>query len=559
MPPTPEEMQAFFDSQSGNTGPIARPFPVSDVTAGPPELSNSDLAQYGIGSVTDPRAALASGEGGTFSHNAYEGITDAVMGRNRGPERVMNPATGQMEDVPGGSYGPPQAPAKAELSPQEIADARANQAQLMAPRPQFVPGGWRKDFLPFQPQTMAMQDAAIEGHLAANEQMVQASSKQAQALDAFHSQQAAMAEARQAQAYEKQQAREIQYKQAAQKYQDFVEDAGSGKIDPNRYWRNNGAAGNFALAIGSALGGWVNAKTGAPNAVLDRIHRAISADIAGQEHDIATNKWKAGAQMNMLGELRAQGMDDMTSRNALESAQWRIAEEHLKAIMPRTEDPIMQARFAGAAAGIEDKRVELAKQADNYMFQRPHYVGGVTGASQKEDNKLFVPTGPGGAGYFARTDKEAEEARALEVAAATLVPQIDAAIKTYDDTWFGSRAISPVINTENVSRLKSLGGKITLGVKNLEKGGALDKGMQDLTGDIQGDWTGVAKAPVAAARELKSYILNKQEAMRRSQGGQAARQVIYQTPQGSVRSGATGMPEFSSPGTKSMPGTKIGP
>jgi hypothetical protein len=99
-----------------------------------------------------------------------------------------------------------------------------------------------------------------------------------------------------------------------------------------------------------------------------------------------------------------------------------------------------------------------------------------------------------------------------------------------------------------MARIESLQAQAALQLKNLEQGGALDKGMQEIASDVTGKWTGIGGAPEAAADSLIQSINRKAEAHARSQGGQGARQELHVDPTtGRLYTAARGQATFASP------------
>lgn len=377
--PTPEEMQRFFDEQKNAPGAVTPPSPAP--------FSPEDLASYGI--KTDAPSPFAkpqeqSGWGQLASDLKILPHTTETTSQER---PVVSPTVGP---DPGGLPTPSQ--------------------PLQPSGPPIIPGryvaaGWDKSRLPWKPETIKAAENAIGQHEQAADQLTSALSAQQDALDRFHQEQAAKAQERAAQQYQVEQSRQEHIKQQTQKYQDFVDQAGSEKVDPDRYLHSQGTGTRILMAIGAGLGGFVSDK-GGTNPMLDMIQKNIDRDIQAQQQDLATKRWKSGAQMNMLGELRAQGMDERMAANTLESAQWKIAEEQLKAQLAHTESPLTQARGAEAIAAFNDKRVGLKMEADAIMHHNAQFIGGAQ--PNKVDMDKIART-PDGKFVMARNDKVAQD------------------------------------------------------------------------------------------------------------------------------------------------------
>lgn len=344
-----------------------------------------------------------------------------MVGFERGPD-VGTPAIGQQQQAPAG--------------------------------PIMVPGGWRKDFLPFQKSTLAAEEESLQKHENAAVQLTDAIAKKEETAAEFYRKQAADANARQQVQQEEEAARQAQYKQEVAKYNQFVDEAGAQKVDPNRYLANQSTGSSILMGIGAALGGFVGARQGGTNSALEMLQKQIDRDVHAQEQDLATGKWKAGQKLNMLGELRAQGMDARTAANALENAQWRIAEEQAKSMMAQSESPIVQARGQEFLAGINDRRVGLKERNDEYMFQKPHMIAPAPTMSKEELGNVFV--GADGQHYVARNAESRKKAAESAITYTNIAEGIDdykAALKNISTS--DRLAFKAGITTSNMSKAQT--------------------------------------------------------------------------------------------------------
>lgn len=416
---TPDEMRqqmaSFFAQQQQSVLPGTGVSSLSPdrPNAGAP-FSKEDLAQYGIGAVENPTIARANEVQAEKSRYEEPGTLSEWMGLERPPlkhdalppfnmdayvaSHPSEASQAQQPQIPGMTT--PGAP---------VANGPALQMQQPFAQPaRFIPAHHDKSLIPFSEATREDELAGIGRHLGAGQELTDALVKQQDAIAQFHAQQAENADRRAAAQYEAEQARQADYKRSMSQYDRAVSDASSGTINPNRYVESQGWGTRLAGALAVALGGFASLQKGqGNNPVLDMMQKNIDRDIQSQEQSLASKKWKAGAKLNMLGELRAAGMDERAASNTLESMQWKIAEQQLQSQMAQTEDPVLRARGSELSATIQDKLTDLRKQMELMSFVRPQVVGG--GAPSKVDLSAVVKDPISGNLLKARNEKVAAD------------------------------------------------------------------------------------------------------------------------------------------------------
>ncbi len=286
------------------------------------------------------------------------------------------------------------------------------------------PAGFDKSRLPWQANTLKGAEEGIEKHEAAATKAADALSAQQEAIAKIRDKSIADSEARALQQAEIDKQRQDAYTQQSKQYQAALDAAANGTVDPDRWMHSQSTGTRILMAIGAGLGGFVNAKTGAPNPMIQMVQKSIDRDIQAQEHDLATKRYAAGSKLNALGELRAQGMDARLAANALEQMHWKNAEEQIKATAAHTDSPVIQANKDEALASINDKRTALDMQADELMHHNAQFVG-AQGLPKTDMGKVFTSTD--GQQYMARN----EESRKILAASNATVSNIHAALDDY--------------------------------------------------------------------------------------------------------------------------------
>jgi hypothetical protein len=248
-----------------------------------------------------------------------------------------------------------------------------------------------------------------------------------------------------------------------------------------------------------------------------------------------------------------------------EEATWMLyiqkAQTDMAKIAAESRSPEIQAKYRDALADLKEKyamhheRWEIL-QADRISRTQhdvnapPTYAGGA-GTKATPPDPLFVPTGPEGAGFRARTEKEAQAARGVIAAEQDVVPLLERLVELRKQSNFGERlaASKGVYESETMAKIKSLQAQVALGLRELSatSPGAMDKGMQDLAGQIQGDWMATAGNPEAAAKEFITTIRRKKDSLQRGQAGQDHTQGLARDAHGNVVTSNTGKASFSSP------------
>jgi len=111
---------------------------------------------------------------------------------------------------------------------------------------------------------------------------------------------------------------------ARQAYQNAIERVSSARLDPSRWFRDQGAGGTIAATLAVGLGALGQAFSGGDrNLALEEINQAIDRDIEAQGADIESGRAAADLQGNMLGIMRSEYGDRDAAREAARAAMLR--------------------------------------------------------------------------------------------------------------------------------------------------------------------------------------------------------------------------------------------
>jgi hypothetical protein len=332
------------------------------------------------------------------------------------------------------------------------------------------------------------------------------------------------------------------------------------KIDPDAWFTKNGGRGAFFGAIAKMLGAVGQGLKGGPNEGAEAVRLAAQQEIDAQKANAQLNRQKLEDSRFLLGQMAKTFGDERMGEEAAHLAYLEKAKTHMGRIAAETKDATVRARYLEALAALGDQQAarmgQLEQLAANKVVRSQHdvnamptFMGG--GGPTVKPDELFVPTGPNGEGFRARSEKEAQAARGLAAAKQDLVPMLERLEKLREDSNVAERAAHKYggYESERMAEIKSLQAQVALGLRELsaQSPGAMDKGMQDLAGQIQGDWTSVQGNPQAAARAFKDSIFRKLDSYQRGQAGQDEQQGLTRDMRGNVVTKAYGQPSFKSP------------
>lgn len=327
------------------------------------------------------------------------------------------------------------------------------------------------------------------------------------------------------------------------------------KVDPSAFW-GEGAQGGLARVLGAiavGLGQYSSSRTGGPNAALNIINSAIDKNIAAQRDNIENQKAGLQAKNNLYAQnlaafgdkesaLLATKMNYLEQAKAFADQQAALNEGSLRAGAANEK---FQAATDNQIGDLRLKLAQLGHTREAMSSSRHYQPGGMVGGAVPKEDPLLVQT-PEGKSYRARTEKEAQQARALESAYENMSNIVNEASKIRKQTGIHEYAGKSLgYDSENIAKLQSLSGQATFGMKNAEEAGALDKGVTDQAGKLVGDFASLTGNPEARARAYLDMIQKKRDSMRKAQGGLVREQGIMQTPQGDYTEVSRGLPSLN--------------
>lgn len=327
------------------------------------------------------------------------------------------------------------------------------------------------------------------------------------------------------------------------------------KVDPSAFW-GEGAQGGLARVLGAiavGLGQYSSSRTGGPNTALNIINSAIDKNIAAQRDNIENQKAGLQAKNSLYAQnlaafgdkesaLLATKMNYLEQAKAFADQQAALNEGSLRAGAANEK---FQAATDNQIGDLRLKLAQLGHTREAMSSSRHYQPGGMVGGAAPKEDPLLVQT-PEGKSYRARTEKEAQQARALESAYENMSNIVNEASKIRKQTGIHEYAGKSLgYDSENIAKLQSLSGQATFGMKNAEEAGALDKGVTDQAGKLVGDFASLTGNPEARARAYLDMIQKKRDSMRKAQGGLVREQGITQTPQGDYAEVSRGLPSLN--------------
>ena len=326
----------------------------------------------------------------------------------------------------------------------------------------------------------------------------------------------------------------------------------SARVNPEQFWEDSGGGiARVFAAIAVGLGQIGAAKTGGQNAALQVINGAIDRNIDAQKANLSKMHTDYEMRRNLVAQNIAAFGDEesglLASKvNYLEQAKAFFDQQYAKI----DGGPGAEAARERMLASISSQQAAYKEAIAERMHTRQEFNanqhwnpgGYVGGASAGKEDPLLVQA-PDGTVYRARTEKEAQQARALEAAYENMSNVLNEASRTRKATGAHEYAGSKLgIDSENIAKLKSLSAQAVLGVKNAEEMGALDKGAAEFGGETVGNYSNYLGNPEARGEAYLDMIRKKRDNFRRAQGSQVRQQVLIPTARGDYAESSVGMP-----------------
>ena len=118
------------------------------------------------------------------------------------------------------------------------------------------------------------------------------------------------------------------------------QEIGEQKVDPKKFFKDQGAAGQVLIGIGASLGGFLQGmRGGGPNEFMQQLNTFVDRDIAAQQGAIDNKKTALSARQNMFGQLLSQTGDRRVAAMQLRQFQLEGAKQMLTAQATRNGIP----------------------------------------------------------------------------------------------------------------------------------------------------------------------------------------------------------------------------
>jgi len=337
------------------------------------------------------------------------------------------------------------------------------------------------------------------------------------------------------------------------------------EIDSGRFWAKKSTGAKLFAILGVALGGFAAGMRGGQNQAIDLWEKEMDRDLEAQKAQAANAGNKLAQQRGLLGQMKENFNDTRQAEAAAKVAYLGRAELQLKALAAQSQSPEVQARATDLLAQLQERRAarqlefdKLAQGNLTEVYRPPTVVGGGGPKPDPEKEKLFVPTGPNGAGYYARTEDEAKKHRAAREGAAELEEVINKALAIRAKTGALERGVAKagLYDTEDMSSLQSLQTQAGTALNKMKGMGTWDAGSSKAADEQVGKLLNVTGNPEAAARSLLGITRHSLVAAERSQAGQGARAAIAVDQQGRPVQVTLGQASMASPKSQMPPGFK---
>lgn len=292
----------------------------------------------------------------------------------------------------GGLYYPPEAEHLSNVETArlrgELTDPQA--ARAIAGREQWAqtPEGLATDIARDQLGTQAEQSDLAQASLGAHADAAR------ERADYY-----ARAREREAQVAQQAQARRQRlmqdYEAQMDQYRSAVEQAKSAKIDPQRYWKNQGTGMRILAAIAMGLGA-VGETVGIKNHAAENIARAVDADIASQQANIDNQRSALGDQQGILAFMRDRIEDSDQAEQAARAQIYANLASYVEQQAAQTESALYKNKAAALAAQfrgqeqIHEKQLKLgaANLARQIAAQRAAAAAAAAQAQAEQRRKM---------------------------------------------------------------------------------------------------------------------------------------------------------------------------
>ena len=135
------------------------------------------------------------------------------------------------------------------------------------------------------------------------------------------------------------------------------------KVDPQKFFKDRGAAGQVMIGIGASLGGFLQGMQGrgGPNEFMQQVNSFVDRDIAAQQGAIDNKKSALSSRQNMFGQLLSQTGDRRVAAMQLRQFQMEGMKQMLTASAARNGIP-SQLADTEIKVGLLDTDIAKTKQ-----------------------------------------------------------------------------------------------------------------------------------------------------------------------------------------------------
>lgn len=226
------------------------------------------------------------------------------------------------------------------------------------------------------------------------------------------------------------------------------------KENPDKYWNEKSGGQKVSIALGFILGGIADGlgAKGTTDAISSFLQADIQRNIAAQRENFARKKDKLSAENNQHGIMLrdaaiATDTSNMLLKKRLESLNMELMKES-----ERGNSAISKAKAEALIETNNAKIAELDAQLVAAAVRASYAAPGIV----TKDGDRFVPTGPNGEGFMARTPAEAAKLRD----GLTQSKEFAHALKSYkgdlNEVGWWDKALAKVgISTDKMSAAKS--------------------------------------------------------------------------------------------------------
>lgn len=158
--------------------------------------------------------------------------------------------------------------------------------------------------------------------------------------------------------------------QARQRYQNAIDRVSQMHLDPQRWFRDQDAAGTVTSVIAVALGALGQALTGSStNGALEQINQAIDRDMQAQQSEIDSAQAGADMQGNMINVMRQEFNDRDAAHSAARAAMLQQAALHVQEMEGSLAGQDAQNNADALRAQLEAQAAEARQAAEQQQSQ----------------------------------------------------------------------------------------------------------------------------------------------------------------------------------------------